>query len=95
MGHFILALYEIDRAYGGPEEGGWWFDTGELKRPLRVFPTEERAYAACRRCNAWLRRLQRNCRDVGSVLYNGRRYAAEVFERIAPEYYPAERPIYE
>ena len=25
-----LAVYEIDRAYGGPEEGGWWFDTGRL-----------------------------------------------------------------
>lgn len=25
-----LAVYEVDRAYGGPEEGGWWFDCGRL-----------------------------------------------------------------
>lgn len=22
-------VYEVDRNYGGPEEGGWWFDSGE------------------------------------------------------------------
>jgi hypothetical protein len=26
---FFVTVYEYDRAYGGPEEGGWWFDTGE------------------------------------------------------------------
>jgi hypothetical protein len=25
-----LAAYELDRAYGGPEEGGWYYDTGTL-----------------------------------------------------------------
>lgn len=28
-------VYLVDRAYGGPEEGGWYFDTGEL---LAVYP---------------------------------------------------------
>lgn len=23
-------LYEVDRSYGGPEEGGWYYDTGTL-----------------------------------------------------------------
>src|SRR5262245_19657920 len=23
-----INVYERDRAYGGPEEGGWWYDTG-------------------------------------------------------------------
>ena len=23
-------LYRLTRAYGGPEEGGWWYDVGEL-----------------------------------------------------------------
>jgi hypothetical protein len=95
MGHFVLALYEVDRAYGGPEEGGWYYDCGELRRPLRVFANESAAYAAARRCNEWLRVLQRDCRSVGSVLYRGGRYAAQVFERIAPEHYPVQRPHYE
>jgi hypothetical protein len=25
-----VGVYEVGRAYGGPEEGGWWFDCGEL-----------------------------------------------------------------
>lgn len=23
-------IYTVDRAYGGPEEGGWWYDRGSL-----------------------------------------------------------------
>jgi len=23
-------VYNVTRAYGGPEEGGWWYDEGEL-----------------------------------------------------------------
>ncbi|CAG0982501.1 hypothetical protein RHIZO_01814 [Rhizobiaceae bacterium] len=34
MTTYVLAFYEIDRAYGGPEEGGWWYDTGRLVRIL-------------------------------------------------------------
>ncbi len=30
-------VYLIDRAYGGPEEGGWWYDTGERVRIIRTF----------------------------------------------------------
>lgn len=24
----FVNVYEVGRSYGGPEEGGWWFDTG-------------------------------------------------------------------
>ena len=58
---YIIALYEIDRAYGGGEEGGWWFDTGEL---------------------------------VDSVLYDGGRYTAIVYEWTAPSAFPEVRPHY-
>ena len=26
----FLAVYNVDRNYGGPEEGGWWYDSGRL-----------------------------------------------------------------
>lgn len=29
-GLFWLALYLVDLAYGGPEEGGWWYQAGTL-----------------------------------------------------------------
>lgn len=30
VGLFWLALYLVDLAYGGPEEGGWWYQAGTL-----------------------------------------------------------------
>jgi hypothetical protein len=26
----FVNVYAVTRVYGGPEEGGWWYDTGEL-----------------------------------------------------------------
>ena len=26
----FVNAYRINRRYGGPEEGGWWYDTGQL-----------------------------------------------------------------
>lgn len=33
-------VYEASRCYGGPEEGGWWFDTGYpiLSIPVALAP---------------------------------------------------------
>lgn len=92
---FIVAFYEVDRAYGGPEEGGWWYDTGTLSRPLRVCPTEEAALVLAKRANRLLERLQKHVRDVGSILYEGGRFAAIVCEQTAPASIPAVRPRYE
>lgn len=91
---YIIALYEIDRAYGGPEEGGWFFDTGELVRLLALAPTETRAIALADRANRLLERLQRHRRRVDSVLYDGGRFTAVVFEWAAPPIFPEVRPHY-
>ena len=29
-GKQYVSVYEVDREYGGPEEGGWWYDNYEL-----------------------------------------------------------------
>ncbi len=92
---FILAFYEIDRRFGGQEEGGWYYDCGELVRLSRIFTTEESAYRAANRANRLLAHIQRGKRGVGSVLYRGGRHAAEVYENIAPQRYPESRPHYE
>ena len=26
---FVVQMYEVGQAYGGPEEGGWWYDYGQ------------------------------------------------------------------
>lgn len=40
-----LAVYEVDLAYGGTEEGGWWYDSGRL---VACVPAERwMAWAEC------------------------------------------------
>jgi hypothetical protein len=91
---YVIAFYEVDMQYGGPEEGGWWYSTGRLVRVFKVVKDREEATRICRRANDLLHHLQRNKREVSSVIYDGGRYAAEVHEHNAPEYYPTERPYY-
>lgn len=95
MTTFVLAFYEIDRAYGGPEEGGWSYSTGQLVRVFRVVKSEAHAYALCRRANALLGHLQRRKRSTGSVLYSGGRHCVAVYENTAPARFPETRPHYE
>ena len=60
---YVVAFYAVDRAYGGPEEGGWWFDTGELVRLHRVCLTEAAAARLAVRANRLLDLVQRgHCR---------------------------------
>jgi hypothetical protein len=94
-GRYTVAVYLQDRAYGGPEEGGWWYDTGELVRTCRLFRDEDKAYAYCRRMNDLIRVLVNTGRPgVGSVLSEGV-YGAEVHEGNAMQGYPETRPHYE
>ena len=37
---FAIAFYEIGLAYGGPEEGSWWYETGEIVRLISITRTE-------------------------------------------------------
>ena len=50
---YTVAIFFVDRAYGGPEEGGWWFDTGEpdndYARFTRGFRTQKAASDYCKR----------------------------------------------
>lgn len=91
----VLALYEIDRAFGGHEEGGWFFDTGQLVKILAVDRNEHRAYARRDRLNQWLGRLQHQRRPVSSVAYNGGRYRVFTYQDVPPPFFPTERPTYE
>ncbi len=95
MTTYVLAFYEIDRACGGPEEGGWWYDTGRLVRTWCTFKAEETAYAVAHRANRLLERLQRHRPDVGSDIYGGGRHSVAVHENFAPKFYPEVRPRYE
>lgn len=44
-GPFVVCLFLIDKAYGGPEEGGWYYTYGDpvLTTHVRVFALHEDA----------------------------------------------------
>ncbi|TVV76976.1 hypothetical protein [Sphingomonas solaris] len=91
----ILAFYEIDRDYGGPEEGGWYYDSGTFVRAIAIHFDDESAVRAMRRANRLLERLQRHRPKVDSCLYAGGRHRAYTFTGLPPERFPATRPGYE
>lgn len=81
----IVAFYEVDREYGGPEEGGWYFSSGRFVRAIGFYLTDEAAITAVRRANRLLDRLQKHRRSVESVLYDGGRFSTRRLERATPE----------
>ena len=92
---YIVSIYMIDKRYGGPEEGGWWYNIGDLVRTMHVFGNEGAAYAYCNRLNDKLgTTLNKGRRPISSVLSTGR-YAAKVHENHAPLHYPGSQPYYE
>ena len=90
----ILAFYEIDREYGGPEEGGWYYDSGTFVRAIGIYFDDATALRAMRRANRLLERLQHRKRRVDSILYQGGRQRAFTFSGLPPERFPAMRPHY-
>ena len=85
---FYVNVYEVDRAYGGPEEGGWWYDSGECIH-TETYSSKEDALAAQ---DVLAEKYPRTgCRY--SVLY-GEDY--DVFIESAPgTFFPLEIPYYE
>lgn len=97
-GRYIVSLYLEDIAYGGPEEGGWYYDCGSLVRPIRRFRSHKVAMAYTIRLNRKLRSRtwgpNEGRRDKYSVLSEGE-YTAAVFRDTAPDHFPAYQPRYE
>jgi len=102
---WTVAIYLVDRAYGGPEEGGWWYDCGERQdmvfdniQPgllLSVHLSEDDAIA---RCEFVQDRLNTGPnvgrREISSMASTGR-YYAEVHRGYPPHHYPERTPHYE
>ena len=93
-----VAVFMVDRAYGGPEEGGWYYDTGspadEFCQFTRLFHTEDAAWAYRTRLdNQLCRALNKGRRSISSVLSEGE-YRA-VCAAGLPLPFPVRRPRYE
>lgn len=91
LGKFVN-VYLIDKAYGGPEEGGWWYEYGQAIRSTEVLAQDAEIRSQAER--TWCdneNRLRRS--DIGSVLSEGC-YVVYVEDEPAQDF-PSERPHYE
>ncbi|MDR6790501.1 hypothetical protein J2Y58_003884 [Sphingomonas sp. BE138] len=86
----ILAFYEMDVEYGGPENGGWYRDTGTFVRVLALHFDDRTAILAQRRANRLLDRLQQHRTPITSPAYVGGRFRAFTFSGLPPARFPAE-----
>ena len=98
--HYWVTKYEVEQQYGGPEEGGWWYDSGVPVEDWEPMPfySEEAAYAKCRELNEqeYERQEKEERYDYTSVLsYRSTHYSYNVDETPDPQPYPKTRPHYE
>jgi hypothetical protein len=94
---YSVSIHLYDRAYGGPEEGGWWFDYGEPDHGYwnftRLFDNAEDARAYGNSLDGVIAELNQGRPEVSSVVSEGR-YGWFVQEGY-PHAWPVTRPHYE
>ena len=89
MGCVAFTFGLEDRHYGGPEEGGWWYDSFQ---PIRVFVCRKEREDVLRRRLMKIRdEKNKFMRPTSSVLSTGWYAAYEGIEEASPK----ERPRYE
>lgn len=76
-----VALYRVGRAWGGPEEGGWYYREGDrIDSTLRCFHSADEAAAYMQ--------------ELTSRIVVGDQSPEFWFEKVAPEHFPSQRPHY-
>ncbi|MBB3175456.1 hypothetical protein FHR90_003312 [Endobacter medicaginis] len=100
-----VVLYLIRQVFGGPEEGGWWYEAGEivtdpeLYRDLgglpRAFLDPVDAHAYRRSLFEGEARLNGGRAPLHSVLSDGLFELQVVGGPVPPPHFPATRPTYE
>lgn len=94
-----VAFHNIDRAYGGAEEGGWYYDCGEpcaeLKEHTRTIKNRNAAERHLSRLTKMEAELNEGCRPIYSVAYDGDAVQAIMQRGTIPHEWPTERPHYE
>lgn len=89
---FHLNEYLTDRAFGGGEEGGWWYDTGVFVKSHGTFPSRAEAWAARDGLDDYLAERRERLHDPSSVLCTG--WPELLVEQRPGANFPARRPRY-
>ena len=87
--YWKISIYSLNRAYGGSEEGGWWYTEGDRVREIKkTFLDKLSALKYSKRINELLLKRFGKTREGWSL------YGTEVFYRGTPDYFPSRKPIY-
>jgi hypothetical protein len=90
---WFVNVYEVSRVYGGPQEGGWYYDAGQLLATY-VAPGGYESALSLRdklRNDEWA-----NTGTASSVVYSGGEYEFEfTLGAPAPAFFPEGIPQYE
>lgn len=78
-----VGVYETGRAYGGPEEGGWWYDTGSRCDNWTVRGFQDMALA-----QAYIEELRLVYKDDKNIGVQG------FTEKLPEAGYPERKPVY-
>jgi hypothetical protein len=69
-------VYELDRMYGGPEEGGWWFTTGWPVSSRRLGRTTHTHAASI--ADRVSESFDNPARPLSSIAYDGGQMSVQV-----------------
>jgi hypothetical protein len=101
---FWVGIYDVAQNYGGPEEGGWYYDSGSLvTNPVFYGDLLPRCFTSRAEARAYLQQMEARAKEANraegrrpksSVLSRGE-YEALIFEDALPTGFPDECPQYE
>jgi hypothetical protein len=95
--HYSVAVFLVDRAYGGPEEGGWWYDYGipseDHAHLTRWTHNRKQADRATHKLEAQIAGDNEGRREISSVLSDGEYRVCITLGQ--PKPWPQHRPHYE
>jgi len=86
---YLVIAYIVHRHYGGPEEGGWWYEGGERIRVLKVFRKEADAWKYASRVNDRITKW-----GVPLWRTGGYGFRAKVYRDRSPQFFPTKTPRY-
>lgn len=78
-----VGVYETGREYGGPEEGGWWYDTGSRTDNWTV-----RGFNDIGLAQAYVEELKLSYKDEKNIGVQG------FTEKLPEAGYPDRKPVY-
>lgn len=97
--YYSVAIVLHNRSYGGPEEGGWWYDTYDpvdrYALLTKIIEKKEEAFKAKTELEKLIeeKQLNKGRRQIWSLASQGR-YEAYIFYGSYPRYEPVEPPQY-